>query len=72
MTIKQRDYLKSVIEEEKEFGMFEMADSVIKMLGGKYWEKHYGNISNDIVSDAIKILKNSITQSTWAIEHGYE
>lgn len=72
MTEKQKDYLKALIAEEREHGMFDVSDSVIWDLGGKYWESHYDMIPNETVSKAIKVLKFSIHQSNWAIEHGYE
>ena len=73
MTEKQRDYIKSLIADEREFGMFDRADGVEKMLG-KNWEKNYKAISNAAVNKAIKELQESMTQSewAWAIEHGYE
>ena len=72
MTEKQRDYLKALIAEEREHGMFDVSDSVIFDLGGKYWERHYEMIPNSVVNNAIKVLNFSIHQSHWAIEHGYE
>ena len=72
MTKKQRDYLKALIAEEQEHGMFDISDGVIRDLGGKDWESKYESVSNAVVSEAIKVLKFSINQSLWAIEHGYE
>lgn len=72
MTEKQRDYLKALIAEEREHGMFDVSNGVIRDLGGKDWESKYESVSNAVVSNAIKVLNFSIHQSSWAIEHGYE
>ena len=72
MTEKQKDYLKALIAEEQDHGEFGNSELVIKALGGEYWENYYEIIPNSIVDNAIKMLKFSIHQSNWAIEHGYE
>lgn len=71
MTIKQREYVKALIEEERDHGEFGIADSVITTLGGDNWENMYESIPNYIVSRVIDTLHESIHENSWALENGY-
>ena len=71
MTIKQREYIKALIDEEREYGAFGRADFVIATLGGDNWEDKYELIPNSAVSKAINLLQESIHQNLWALENGY-
>lgn len=72
MTVKQRDYINRLMEEECEFGAYGRTRLVITKLGGDDWEKNYEKIPNSTVSEVIDLLKKSIYTSTWAVEHGYD
>lgn len=71
MTIKQKEYIKVLIEEERDHGFFQIADASIVKLGGDNWEENYESIPNSVVSEVIASLKESIHQNPGAWELGY-
>ena len=71
MTYMQKEYIKKLLEQESEFGLFNCSFDAIKKLGGLEWEKNYENISHNTTSEVIKMLNDSLHQSKWAWNNGY-
>lgn len=71
MTEKQKDYIKILLENEGDYGVFRRVPEALKLLGGQDWEKHYEDISYAVTSSVIDMLRESQSEDDWSWNNGY-